>query len=51
MNLAEQAFLRADCDKMQHRFGVGGRREDRAGALQFALHGHGIGDVAIVRDG
>ena len=38
-------------DEMEDRLGVGGRGEDRAAALQFALHGQGVGDVAVVGDG
>ena len=37
-------------DQVQDRLGVGCGREDRALLLQRALHGHRVGDVAIVRD-
>ena len=46
-----EVALLAGGDQVQDRLGVGGRREDRALLLQRALHGHGVGDVAVVGDG
>ena len=45
-----EVALAAGGDEVQDRLGVGGRREDRALLLQRALHGQGIGDVAVVGD-
>ena len=47
----QQVLLGADGDEVQDRLGVGCRREDGAGALQFALYGHRVGDVSVVGDG
>src|SRR5690606_35248856 len=38
-------------DEMQDRFRVRGGGEDRPFLLQRPLHGHGIGDVAVMRHG
>ncbi len=46
-----EVALLAGGDEVQQRLGVGGRREDRALLLQRALHGHGVGEVAVVGDG
>jgi hypothetical protein len=46
-----QIALLAGGDKMQKRLGVGGGGEDRALLLQRALHGHGIGQIAVMGDG
>ena len=47
----DEVLLAAGGDQMQQRLGVGGGGEDRALLLQLALHGHGVGDVAVVGDG
>ena len=42
--------LLAEGDEVKQCLGVGGRGEDRALLLQRPLHGHGVGDVAVVGD-
>ncbi len=46
----EQAILSDRRDEVQEHLGVGGRLEDRAVALQFALQGLGVGEIAIMSD-
>jgi hypothetical protein len=43
--------LLAGGDQVQDRLRVGRRGEDGAFLLQHALHGHGVGDVAVMGDG
>jgi hypothetical protein len=50
MNFGTMRVLFADRDQVQDGLGVRGRGKDRAARLQFALHGQGVGDVAIVGD-
>ena len=51
MNAVDQPRAAAGGDEVEDHLGVGGRLEDRAALLQPLLHGHGIGDVAVVGDG